>query len=104
RQAERKPAQHRGSGGRAERNGQPGRARRITASVVTEESAMVIEPTANTKKRPLRKINRLRAHAVWRRTTLIPLANFLNAASSMALCGRAGLVRSWLAAEHIVSS
>src|SRR5712664_1319802 len=45
-------------------NGQPGRARRITASVVTEESAMVIEPTANTKKRQLRKINRLRAHAV----------------------------------------
>ena len=27
-------------------------------------------------------------------TTLIPLADFLNAAASMALCGRAGLVRS----------
>jgi predicted nuclease of restriction endonuclease-like (RecB) superfamily len=40
----------------------------------------------------------------WRRTTLIPLADFLNAAASMALCGRAGLVRSWLAPEHIVSS
>ncbi len=37
-------------------------------------------------------------------TTLIPLADFLNAAASMALCGRAGLVRSWLAPEHIVSS
>jgi len=37
RKVERKPAQHRGSGGRAERNGQHGRARRITASVVTEE-------------------------------------------------------------------
>jgi len=32
--------------------------------VVTEESAMMIELSANTKKRQLRKINRLRAHAV----------------------------------------
>ena len=36
--------------------------------------------------------------------SLIPLADFLNAAASMALCGRAGLVRSWLAPEHIASS
>src|SRR5207302_9976976 len=50
RKAERKPAQHRGSGSRAERNGQPGRLRRITASVVTEESTMVIERPEPTPK------------------------------------------------------
>src|SRR5207302_8929924 len=68
RKAERKPAQHRGSGSRAERNGQPGRLRRITASVVTEESTMVIEPRADPKRGSSGKSIGYARTRFWRRT------------------------------------
>jgi len=53
---------------RAERNGQPGRLRRITASVVTEESTMVIEPRADPKRGSSGKSIGYARTRFWRRT------------------------------------